>query len=36
MFTFEDQGGRSLTLRPEGDRLRLPAYLEHMQTRARR
>ena len=35
MFTFEDQGGRSLTLRPEATASICRAYLEHgMQTRA--
>ena len=35
MFTFEDQGGRSLTLRPEATASVCRAYLEHgMQTRA--
>jgi histidyl-tRNA synthetase len=29
MFTFEDQGGRSLTLRPEGTAPICRAYLEH-------
>ena len=29
MFTFEDQGGRSLTLRPEGTASVVRAYLEH-------
>jgi histidyl-tRNA synthetase len=29
MFTFEDQGGRSLTLRPEGTAPVVRAYLEH-------
>ncbi|MDP9227722.1 MAG: histidine--tRNA ligase, partial [Actinomycetota bacterium] len=29
MFTFEDQGGRSLTLRPEGTAAIARAYLEH-------
>lgn len=29
MFTFEDQGGRSLTLRPEGTASICRAYLEH-------
>src|SRR5262245_60325178 len=29
MFTFEDQGGRSLTLRPEGTAAICRAYLEH-------
>ena len=29
MFTFEDQGGRSLTLRPEGTAPVCRAYLEH-------
>jgi histidyl-tRNA synthetase len=29
MFTFEDQGGRSLTLRPEGTAPVMRAYLEH-------
>jgi histidyl-tRNA synthetase len=29
MFTFEDQGGRSLTLRPEGTASVCRAYLEH-------
>ncbi|HEX6458864.1 MAG TPA: histidine--tRNA ligase [Thermoleophilaceae bacterium] len=29
MFTFEDQGGRSLTLRPEGTAGACRAYLEH-------
>jgi histidyl-tRNA synthetase len=29
MFTFEDQGGRSLTLRPEGTAAVVRAYLEH-------
>jgi histidyl-tRNA synthetase len=29
MFTFEDQGGRSLTLRPEGTAPIARAYLEH-------
>ncbi len=34
MFTFEDQGGRSLTLRPEATASVCRAYLEHgMQTR---
>src|SRR6266542_2950041 len=33
MFTFEDQGGRSITLRPEGTAPIARAYLEHgMQT----
>jgi histidyl-tRNA synthetase len=35
MFTFEDQGGRSLTLRPEGTAAICRAYVEHgMQTLA--
>ena len=35
MFTFTDQGGRSLTLRPEATASVCRAYLEHgMQTRA--
>jgi histidyl-tRNA synthetase len=35
MFTFEDKGGRSLTLRPEGTASICRAYLEHgMQKRA--
>lgn len=35
MFTFEDQGGRSMTLRPEGTAAICRAYLEHgMQTLA--
>jgi histidyl-tRNA synthetase len=35
MFTFEDQGGRSLTLRPEATASVCRAYLEHgMRTRA--
>jgi histidyl-tRNA synthetase len=35
MFTFEDQGGRSLTLRPEATASVCRAYLEHgMQKRA--
>ncbi|HEY7121060.1 MAG TPA: ATP phosphoribosyltransferase regulatory subunit, partial [Solirubrobacterales bacterium] len=35
MFTFEDQGGRSLTLRPEATASICRAYLEHgMQTLA--
>ena len=35
MFTFEDQGGRSLTLRPEGTAAVCRAYVEHgMQTHA--
>ncbi len=35
MFTLEDQGGRSLTLRPEATASVCRAYLEHgMQTRA--
>jgi histidyl-tRNA synthetase len=35
MFTFEDQGGRSLTLRPEATASICRAYLEHgMQKRA--
>jgi histidyl-tRNA synthetase len=35
MFTFEDKGGRSLTLRPEGTAPICRAYLEHgMQKRA--
>ena len=35
MFTFEDQGGRSLTLRPEATASVCRAYVEHgMQTRA--
>jgi histidyl-tRNA synthetase len=35
MFTFTDQGGRSLTLRPEATASICRAYLEHgMQTRA--
>ena len=35
MFTFEDQGGRSLTLRPEATASACRAYLEHgMQTLA--
>src|SRR3954447_14061703 len=35
MFTFEDQGGRSLTLRPEATASVCRAYLEHgMQTLA--
>jgi histidyl-tRNA synthetase len=35
MFSFEDQGGRSLTLRPEGTAPICRAYLEHgMQKRA--
>src|SRR4051794_2743325 len=35
MFTFEDQGGRSLTLRPEATASVCRAYLEHgMQTQA--
>jgi histidyl-tRNA synthetase len=35
MFTFEDQGGRSLTLRPEATASVCRAYLEHgMQTHA--
>ena len=29
MYTFEDQGGRSLTLRPEGTAPVIRAYLEH-------
>ncbi|MEA2481987.1 MAG: histidyl-tRNA synthetase, partial [Thermoleophilaceae bacterium] len=29
MFTFEDQGGRSLTLRPEGTAAVVRAYMEH-------
>src|SRR4051794_20186560 len=29
MFTFEDMGGRSLTLRPEGTAAVVRAYLEH-------
>ncbi len=29
MFTFEDQGGRSLTLRPEGTAGIVRAYIEH-------
>ena len=29
MFTFEDQGGRSVTLRPEGTAPICRAYLEH-------
>src|SRR5919109_207226 len=29
MFTFEDQGGRSLTLRPEGTAGVCRAYLDH-------
>src|SRR5215207_8737322 len=29
MFTFEDMGGRSLTLRPEGTAPTVRAYLEH-------
>src|SRR3954463_2860150 len=29
MFTFEDQGGRSLTLRPEGTAPTARAYIEH-------
>ena len=29
MFTFEDQGGRSLTLRPEGTAPICRAYVEH-------
>ena len=29
MFTFEDKGGRSLTLRPEGTAPICRAYLEH-------
>src|ERR1700755_236845 len=29
MFTFEDKGGRSLTLRPEGTAPVARAYLEH-------
>ena len=29
MFTFEDQGGRSLTLRPEGTAGICRAYIEH-------
>src|SRR5919198_5098931 len=29
MFTFEDQGGRSLTLRPEGTAPVARAYIEH-------
>src|SRR4051794_7311684 len=29
MFTFDDQGGRSLTLRPEGTAPVCRAYLEH-------
>src|SRR5215203_6065958 len=29
MFTFEDQGGRSLTLRPEGTAAVIRAYIEH-------
>jgi histidyl-tRNA synthetase len=34
MFTFEDMGGRSLTLRPEGTASAVRAYLEHgMQKR---
>ena len=34
MFTFEDQGGRSLTLRPEATAAVCRAYIEHgMQTR---
>ncbi|HEX2360269.1 MAG TPA: histidine--tRNA ligase [Solirubrobacterales bacterium] len=34
MFTFEDQGGRSLTLRPEATAAICRAYIEHgMQTR---
>lgn len=35
MFSFEDQGGRSLTLRPEATASACRAYLEHgMQTQA--
>ncbi len=35
MFTFEDQGGRSLTLRPEATAAICRAYIEHgMQTAA--
>jgi histidyl-tRNA synthetase len=35
MFSFEDQGGRNLTLRPEGTAPIVRAYLEHgMQKRA--
>ena len=29
MFSFEDQGGRNLTLRPEGTAPIVRAYLEH-------
>ena len=29
MYTFEDQGGRSLTLRPEGTAPVCRAYIEH-------
>src|SRR5512132_2122081 len=29
MFTFEDQGGRSITLRPEGTAPIARAYVEH-------
>ncbi|MFN4070412.1 MAG: ATP phosphoribosyltransferase regulatory subunit, partial [Thermus caldifontis] len=29
MFTFQDRGGRSLTLRPEGTAAMVRAYLEH-------
>ena len=29
MFTFEDKGGRSITLRPEGTAPICRAYLEH-------
>ncbi|MEX0992057.1 MAG: histidine--tRNA ligase [Actinomycetota bacterium] len=31
MYTFEDKGGRSLTLRPEGTAPVMRAYLEHQQ-----
>ena len=31
MYTFEDKGGRSLTLRPEGTAGVMRAYLEHAQ-----
>ncbi len=31
MYTFEDKGGRSLTLRPEGTAGAMRAYLDHAQ-----
>ncbi len=29
MYTFDDRGGRSLTLRPEGTAAAVRAYVEH-------